>query len=434
MPPFSIPLRSVIVVPMTFPRMPDKTFTHTDEDVLEQRGGGGCVSIFGIPFLLAGLFVLQIPFELIPVEVGGGPIVLAIAVPVGFLFAIIGAVLVFGRNGVVIDRRRRAIVKWWGVLLPMRRVEYRLDLFDQVRMDFTSGGGDSSDAYPISLAGGPGTAKLPLIQPTNYREARKAAERIARFVDKPLEDTSAGKHVVREPDALDEPLFERLKDQGRIDVPFPAPPPVMASTIEETPEGMTIIIPPRPLGFFRFVPLLCGILLGATVLYFFVLPLLALPGPPLFRYGLAAFAFLFFVIGPVASGLRILLRLSRDWTAVSISRNLLRVETTVHGKKEIAEIPMDVLEELELSIRDSALETVGVPPGSMAEGIGATGGPRLRDGRPLPRWMGWIRRFPASPGITARSDEAVIAFGRGLSEEELTYLHARIMKFLSSLA
>jgi hypothetical protein len=418
---------------MDYHRLQDRTFTQTDPDVLEQRGGGGCVSIFGIPFLLAGLFVLQIPFGLVPVEAGGGPVALAIAVPLGFIFAVVGGVLVFGRNGVAIDRRRRIVVKWWGLLLPMRRAEHQLDLFDRVRMDFTSGDSDSSDAYPISLTGGPGTAKLPLIQPTDYRQARKTAEEIARFINKPLEDVSAGKRVVREAAELDEPLARRLKHRGRTAVSLPAPPAAMASTIEEAPEGMTITIPPRPPGPFRFVPLLFGIVLATVVFYFFVLPLLVLPGPPLFRYGLAAFASLFFVAGPVVSGLRLLWRASKNRTVVTVSRTSITVQTTVQGKTGVAEMPINTLEELELPTRDSALEAAEVPPGHMAEGFGNRGGPRLRDGRPLPPWMGWITRFYASPGITARSDEASIAFGRGLPEDELVYLHARIMRFLSSL-
>ena len=35
--------------------------TH-DPDILEFRGGGGCLALFGTPFLLAGLFVMSIPF------------------------------------------------------------------------------------------------------------------------------------------------------------------------------------------------------------------------------------------------------------------------------------------------------------------------------------------------------------------------------------
>jgi len=33
---------------------------------LEICSGGGCISLFGLPFLLAGLFIMQIPLGLIP--------------------------------------------------------------------------------------------------------------------------------------------------------------------------------------------------------------------------------------------------------------------------------------------------------------------------------------------------------------------------------
>ena len=42
--------------------------TYRDSGTLEIRSGGGCLSVFGLPFLLAGLFVMQIPLGLIPVE------------------------------------------------------------------------------------------------------------------------------------------------------------------------------------------------------------------------------------------------------------------------------------------------------------------------------------------------------------------------------
>lgn len=43
-------------------------FYYKDSGTLELRSGGGCLSIFGLPFLLAGLFVMQIPLGLIPME------------------------------------------------------------------------------------------------------------------------------------------------------------------------------------------------------------------------------------------------------------------------------------------------------------------------------------------------------------------------------
>jgi hypothetical protein len=43
-----------------------RPFVYKDQATLEIRSGGGCLSIFGLPFLLAGLFIMQIPFGIIP--------------------------------------------------------------------------------------------------------------------------------------------------------------------------------------------------------------------------------------------------------------------------------------------------------------------------------------------------------------------------------
>ena len=40
-------------------------------------------------------------------------------------------------------------------------------------------------------------------------------------------------------------------------------------------------------------------------------------------------------------------------------------------------------------------------------------------------------RFVSSQGITARSDRVTVAFGRGLPDDELTYLHALVRKILT---
>ncbi|MCX5808371.1 MAG: hypothetical protein NTX36_03195 [Proteobacteria bacterium] len=97
-------------------------FETEDPDILQIRKGGGCLTLFGLPFFIAGLFVLQIPFGLIPMRMeGGGPLVFYIVFPIGIAFAVVGAALAFGRNGVIIDRRRQTILKWWGLIIPFKK-------------------------------------------------------------------------------------------------------------------------------------------------------------------------------------------------------------------------------------------------------------------------------------------------------------------------
>ena len=76
-------------------------FIYKDQATLEIRSGGGCISIFGLPFLLAGLFVMQIPLGIIPMKGPPGELPSIFVVLFGSMFAAVGACLVFGRSGII---------------------------------------------------------------------------------------------------------------------------------------------------------------------------------------------------------------------------------------------------------------------------------------------------------------------------------------------
>jgi hypothetical protein len=163
-------------------------FTTRGPDILERRKGGGRLVLFGLPFFLAGLFVAQIPFGIIPVEVEGGPIVVAILLPLGPLFAAVGFILMLSRSGITIDRKAHIIVQWWGLLIPIKRKGYSLDNFAKVQTEFRAGDRNTPDTFLISLVDAGSKNTLHIVDLTNYEVAVKAAEELARFVGKPLED------------------------------------------------------------------------------------------------------------------------------------------------------------------------------------------------------------------------------------------------------
>jgi hypothetical protein len=167
-------------------------FTQTDDpDVLKMKRGGGYLSASGLPFLLAGLFVLQIPLDVVPVHLEEGPIILALIMPLGLAFTIAGAALVLVRNGITIDRRNRTITQWWGLLAPMKRTEYSLDSFGSVRLDLHAGDRDSGDACTINLIGSGRSAPFYIPSPGDYDGTRRTAEQLSHFLGIPFEDTVA---------------------------------------------------------------------------------------------------------------------------------------------------------------------------------------------------------------------------------------------------
>ena len=46
--------------------------TGSDPDIIEKKSGGGCLTLFGIPFFLAGLWVLLIGIDAGPFPGAGG--------------------------------------------------------------------------------------------------------------------------------------------------------------------------------------------------------------------------------------------------------------------------------------------------------------------------------------------------------------------------
>jgi hypothetical protein len=174
-------------------------FRNRGPDILERRRGGGRIVLLGLPFFLAGLFVSQIPFGFIPVEVGGGLLVLAILVPLGPLFAAVGLILMLSRSGTTIDRLSRVVVQWWGLFLPIRRKGYNLDHFSKVRIEFISGDRNSPDTFSISLVNTDSNSTLHVVDLLNYEVAREAAGELASFINKPVEDLAMESRDIETP-------------------------------------------------------------------------------------------------------------------------------------------------------------------------------------------------------------------------------------------
>jgi len=406
-------------------------FFYRDAGTLEIRSGGGCLSLFGMPFLLAGLIIMLIPLGVIPFEEQPeGPLVSALIVLFGSVFAAVGAVLVFGRGGIILDRGRGRIVRWWGLLVPMRRMEHRLDAIRQVEMDFSSGDKDSADTWPIRLAGEGVPKPITVAQPTAFSEARRVAEELARFLQKPLVDSSTGERVTRDPGHLDESWRDRVRRTQEAAAPMPPEPPGMRTRIERTAEGYVFHIPGPALTWLHYLPVLFPVGFAAAVAWFFLPALLTLPMPDWVRYFALGFIGLFFIAGPVLSALLHVLRLRNQFERVTVTKAFLRVEALKQGKRSAAEIPVDELEDLVAPTAKSLMDSVEVP-GMKKVDLGDTGTPRMPDGRPVPRLLQSILKMAGSRGITARSDKAVVEFAAGLDEAETAYLFALIRKTIA---
>ena len=410
---------------------PESPLVKIDPDTLESRSGGGCVSLVGVLFLLPGLLIMQIPLGLVPLDTEGASLPWYVFVLFGLPFAAVGTVLVFGRSGFTIDRRRGVVRQWKGLVVPMRRTETLLSLYGCVRLGHQAGDKNSADTYPVELAGPAAGTTLRIGFPTDYTEARRVAEELSRFLDKPLEDSSVPKQVVREPGRLDEPLRDRLRRTGE-DVRTPPPmPQVMRAKILETPDGATMEIPARTPAFFRYVALAVSFFMAAVVGFTFIPTIHRLPFEPSTRFGMTLFVSALFILGPILTGRRLFRMQSGQRTVVTVNRSVLRVEEHAGGKTAAREIPVDELEDLVLPTMRSIIEETELPGGKPRAVAGDTGTLRMPDGRPVPGFLLSVLKLAGSPGITARSDKTTLTFGQGLPEAELVYIHGLIRRVIA---
>src|SRR5688572_12655468 len=94
-------------------------FRLVTPDRLQLREGGGCLSVFGVPFFAAGIFMGLTAAGIVPMH-GGGAYARPVLALLAIVFTIVGGTLVFGRSWTTIDRAQRQVIKQWGLVIPMR--------------------------------------------------------------------------------------------------------------------------------------------------------------------------------------------------------------------------------------------------------------------------------------------------------------------------
>jgi hypothetical protein len=312
-----------------------------DPAVWEARSSGHVgLFFFGLSCLLVGLFVMSLPLGLVPVEGDTAPWYML--VPFGSIFAMVGLGLMAGRRGIVIDRQRHRVVRWYGLLCPMVRRESLLGLCDRLALTREVRKSDKSTriVYPVRLEGNAQDAVIHIEEPLDYQEARRTAESLARFLRLPLMDLSSGKEVVREPDRLDESIRERAR-RTEEEMPDAVAPPQMRSTLREESGTLHIQVPPTGVtAVHRFYLIATLVFIGVAA--FVVTPFLEFEVRDPMSYLFIGFIGVGFVLLPLVSVLSRVAEQARSQCTVQASRSLLRVE---QGRK-VTEIFADELEEL----------------------------------------------------------------------------------------
>lgn len=359
--------------------------SHEGQDRLEIKQGGGWLFLFGLPFLAIGLFVM-INFQTIPFKdkhgVEQSPLV---GLLFGAIFAIVGCVVCFARFGTIIDRRHGTVTTWWGLLVPWRSKSRSLSSFSQVTVSSEVRRTKKSSylVYPVRLHGLGGNS-IELEAPRNPEPARQAAERFAKFVELPLMDTTYGSPIVRQPHELDESLRDRARRTG-VKPEIPKTPPGVRSSYRIEGDTLVLEIPPGgvlrqlslPLGLGVVVPMIAG------AVFFSDIDLGDMSRQMTTLLWIAAG----FMVGvPLLAMLLPALHRGMQRTYVELTPAMLTVNRHSPLYRSTTQIPADELEELEIV------------------------------------WGSNVRWTGPSHAILARSDNAAVQFGEGLSREELHWL------------
>ncbi len=392
-------------------------FKQTAPHKLELKKGGGCLGCFGIPFFLAGLFMLLIGVQLMPVSNAAeipwwGWIIVT---GMGLVFTAVGGSLVFGRKWITIDIVSGRIWIAWGLLKPMWGKAYALKDYGTVLLKFIAGDSDTADSYEIVLKS-LSQSELSLHSSQDYGTAYAQALMLSNFVQLPLEDRSSDHAVVTKPGVspqeLDKPVFAH-------EIKVVSPPINLRSDIQISGESVTISIPNA-----KYSPyFLLELLIPLGIALFFggnILPFFSHTGTPIqVQMGFGGFIGLFFVLMPLISVLKRYRASKGNFMVASVdSRGI-----TMKMNKQTKSIAAERIIGIDYGTADTAL--------SMVTNTLDTRGTGRTSAVYASAWMAKLQRFARAKGVIIKSKDGIFYIGAGLPDDEVVYLYELIRKYLS---
>lgn len=385
----------------------DDSGYRTRDVLLRRRSSSLQMILLGLPFLLVGIAIAVAPFWATMAE---PPAQWSTTVPFGGFFVAIGALLMFARAQVTINRPRGIVTKGWGLLAPFYRISRPLSEFDRVTLstEFRRTKRGSHSIHPVRLEGG---GKPVTCETTRELEvARASAAEIAGFLELPLVDLTGPAPVVATADGrVEEGVPPTTAKQALEKWDLSKPPAGMETQYHAEGRALVFDIPPRGIGPGAAALGVLG-LLGAIGV--------AAGGPafllrfPDVHIGVRLFVSAFLALWAALA----IFYLARDLflarstrVRVMVDPEYIRIEKRSALRTRVAEIPV---------FRYQGT-VVGV--GSLSA-----------DGRFPLASRGGKSISPKSPkGIHVFSDHGEVAFGAHLAPEELQWLCAAIEKTIT---
>lgn len=410
-------------VPVEAPR----PIVRRSDEVIEFREGGGGLSLFGMPFLGAGLFMFAIAFGVVPMDGGGQWYATILMSAFATVFTSVGAVLVFGRSWTIIDRSTSTITKAKGLLRPMTSERFDLRGYSVVVLQFQAGDSDSADQYPVLLRADGGKG-MSLSKAIDFGSAYQQAAYVAQFLGLPLEDTT-GDHVRRvDVSELNQSVRERFRlESGQRE--YVAQPFDMKSRVERLNGELRITIPPQPFRIWQALPALIPV---AIVLY--VAPSVkkffdSSSTPETVQLVAFCFVGLFFVVMPLWSIMRSVLASKLGYSRLLLTNGQLTLaERGIWREKRKS---MDLTELIDIDFQSTSVQKEAARRSAeelVKSRKPGTGPVKLSAG--TEKFLALAGRLVRSKGITLKTKRGVQYFGAGLADGELAFLTHAIREWL----
>lgn len=395
---------------------------------LQIREGGGALTLFGLPFLAVGVFLLLSTAGLVTVH-SDDPISTPAMVLLGTMFTIVGAVLSFGRSVTRLDLAQHEVVQQWRLLLPIRSWTHQLTDYSAVTIGLVRGDSESAERYPIGLKAA-SAPPLVLCRPTQYAEARECAAAVARHLSLDIEDSSTD-HTARMPASqADATLQQRLRAVPR-EQASPTRPPDIQSDVIDADGGVRIVIPLPRLNPFAAVAMLFPAAMAAGMLGWlgFFSTTRALRRGEWIFFGVL---FLGFGMLPAVSFVSGWLRSRVGRTIVTVSTEELRVEQRgIARTRTVAAFSASEILDVDFSTKASALASAR--RNAEAEATTMRNGPVASPAasQAAERVFTVLSAFIKGQGIVVKTRKGLTTFGEGLRDDEIRYLHCVIERALA---
>lgn len=410
---------------------PKGKFNKVAPDQLQLKEGGGCLSIFGLPFFFAGIFTTLIGLGIIPVENESDFPYWSrlIIIAMGLIFTCVGGVLVFGRRWITIDSSRGVILKYWGLIVPMKQTELNLHMYDTVLIKFKAGDSDSADIYIVALRAKDGNKDLDMYSSAQYGNSHEQAVLVAEFLRFPVIDNSTD-HASVIDSHLTDGSYRSRNYEGQEEFTAAARPHVMQTQVQETANEIQIVIPDKTFKAAKVIRYILPAIMLIFIVPQFVSFFRETNTPDYVEYVFLGAAILFLGIIPLVSLIISILRSRRSKTVVTANTEGIRIDYSGIARTKTKHI-------LKADILGIDYSTAKSIMGSMQRSV-ANRDPQNRSADyssmgytgHVPRWINVMRKFVRSKGIIIKSRSNVITFGAGLPDEEVAYIFSIIKRIL----